>query len=466
MQIPLEINLHILKHLVSSLPINRALRIRLVNSLFAEEIPKLLFRHPTAQEDNFILKKWAQFPAPLKRQYIRCKIDMHRTSTCVFSSYADEMLKTELARTSPNLLPSEPAATAVPFIERVIDIAPHMDHDRWDMFHPDRYRRYVEWYETKVMAEFPYQFGSESVEETVQVVLAGSAILRDEVDLLSWALDSGVDLGQVSRRLELSLVDLIARKGSRMIAELVVERGYDLSRVRQFGKTYAALCGAAVGKNFDALDVWLEHLRRRDDAHLQHNLREMMRTAAEKGEFTMLEFLARWYEDGTAALLYNQLISAINEEDISVIRRLMEYEGFYRTISTKKYPKGPLFTVMWIWRSSYFRAILEMLLKGGVDPDGRYPGVVGTPLQRAVEQGWLDAARTLIQYGADVNVLCIPHRMRKRSEVSLLLVAARKRNGAMVRLLLENGADPASVKNDPKHGSYIQRIIDGTETEA
>lgn len=45
-------------------------------------------------------------------------------------------------------------------------------------------------------------------------------------------------------------------------------------------------------------------------------------------------------------MLNNQLVSAINEEDISVIRRLMKYEGFDRTISTKRYPKGPLFTVM------------------------------------------------------------------------------------------------------------------------
>lgn len=182
---------------------------------------------------------------------------------------------------------------SVPFIESVIDIAPLTDHDRWDMFHSDRYRRHVEWYEAESISEFPYPYSSESIEETGRVVVAGSAILCNEVDLLFWALNSGVSLEQVSWRLELSLIDLVARKGSRRIAELVVEHEYDLSQLRQFGKTYAVLRGAAVEKNDNALDVWLERLRRRDDAYLQHSLREMMRSAAEKEESALLELSAR-----------------------------------------------------------------------------------------------------------------------------------------------------------------------------
>lgn len=55
--------------------------------------------------------------------------------------------------------------------------------------------------------------------------------------------------------------------------------------------------------------------------------------------------------------------------------------------------------------------------------------------------------------------------MRKRRKLSLLLLAARKKDREMVKLLLDNEADDSNAKYDRQHGGASQRMVDGEKAE-
>ncbi|RMD78508.1 MAG: hypothetical protein D6809_05650, partial [Gammaproteobacteria bacterium] len=104
--------------------------------------------------------------------------------------------------------------------------------------------------------------------------------------------------------------------------------------------------------------------------------------------------------------------------------------------------------------------VLRRLLAAGLDPDGHrvaprpfnhVPGNEGlrrdSPLLRAVGQGREEAARLLLEEGADPNLPGLEGR-------TPLLVAAAAGDEAMVRLLLKAGADPerpAAAGERPLH---------------
>ena len=79
------------------------------------------------------------------------------------------------------------------------------------------------------------------------------------------------------------------------------------------------------------------------------------------------------------------------------------------------------------------------LLGGGADPND--PGSGGTrwpPLLHAIHKHQLEAARLLLDYGADPN-------SASPNGYTALMMAASERDPAMTRLLLERGADAHRV---------------------
>jgi ankyrin repeat protein len=84
-------------------------------------------------------------------------------------------------------------------------------------------------------------------------------------------------------------------------------------------------------------------------------------------------------------------------------------------------------------------AIMEMLLRNGADPNLSGGEYGNTPLHDAAERGAIEAARLLLENGADVN------SRTKRGHPPIHL-ATSKGKDEMVALLLEHGAAPMPVE--------------------
>lgn len=97
-------------------------------------------------------------------------------------------------------------------------------------------------------------------------------------------------------------------------------------------------------------------------------------------------------------------------------------------------------------------AAIRALLDAGANPN-EASGLWGnaTPLHMAVVGSRLEAARLLIERGADVNRLAVINRARQARP---LHYAACSGNVSMVQLLLENGADPEPGGGECADPSY------------
>ena len=92
------------------------------------------------------------------------------------------------------------------------------------------------------------------------------------------------------------------------------------------------------------------------------------------------------------------------------------------------------------------RKLLPKVGANGVDPHG------STAIDLAVGNNQLEAARLLLQAGAD------PNRSNRFDGTSLLHIAARKRTGApMVELLLSFGADPTRKNRKGRRPLHVAR---------
>jgi ankyrin repeat protein len=104
--------------------------------------------------------------------------------------------------------------------------------------------------------------------------------------------------------------------------------------------------------------------------------------------------------------------------------------------------------------ASNLPALVETLLKNGVDCNARYAGGV-TPLHFTSERYSVEAARVLLDHGADVNAQDI------YGNTPLARAVYRSKRGTepeLVKLLMSRGANP-DIKN--KAGESARDLVKG-----
>jgi uncharacterized protein len=104
------------------------------------------------------------------------------------------------------------------------------------------------------------------------------------------------------------------------------------------------------------------------------------------------------------------------------------------------------------------KAVVELLLQHGADiratvEGGGYPGV--TVLMLAVHSGHLDVAKVLLAKGANVNAV----DQGRRSALTFA-AAARSNRAALVKLLLQHGADPR-LRSKMGESPLLSAVVSG-----
>ncbi|KAJ5595281.1 uncharacterized protein N7459_001489 [Penicillium hispanicum] len=447
MRVPLEILRLILRDAVEVLPLQDLLRARLVNSrcdpsrlpdpanaaqgIFADEIASLLPCSSRMEEDQTLFRTWFRFP--FKREYLQHKLQRHESRPCLFSTLAREILD----------LPSVAALSKEEqdaVVDKLIDAVIWGRKEAEDLLSARRYKPYMDWYYSQLLDFMPMRW--EPVEDTLQIALATSAIQRGDHQALQTLLDHGVEVHRSSHRLGLVPLDVACKIGNGAVIQTLVRYRCPLeyySYVNRFWNRKRALTVAARSGNKEALETWVTQLR---DAGrgISEELAAALRGAVQLGRLDMVEMLEKCCGSGEmAAIRFDCLIDAIKDAQLDAVGWFLRRGDIDLTSITAHCTKGPLFTALHDCRGAPATktAIVQLLLEHGVDPNGVYPPIARTPLQRAVEDGEVGIATLLVEHGADVNAVGESGRVRSPP----LYLAAKRGSAPLVRLLLAHGAE-------------------------
>ncbi|KAL3442218.1 ankyrin repeat-containing domain protein [Aspergillus insuetus] len=451
MHLPTEILLLIIseaEHTLSALELFKA---RLVNKLFADEI--IALPKTTTFLDAQYSEKWETMPGQLRHFHLRRKIKQHNEHPCELSHHVNVVIDG-----CPETLNTE--ASRDVFIGKVIDCM------RWEVrarggiraaltTRPDFY----EYWDTRT----GHTVGNlNTAHEDMRLVLVCSAIIRGEAveldQLLSDPRNSSVLrlLYRWSARFDILGVRLAAQHGTKETIKVLIKHGARRDpRVGSPG-LYPIAYAARYGNKL-AIEAWIEDP---DALRLDRNLENAMRVALQKRDLAMVQFLAERYPGGggggggggprRAKFLYEACIVAIQYGQVDLVRHFLDRGGFDLHMRTDRFQLGLLMTTFFECGQGFIYPLVRLLLEHGFDPnyippEPRSTGVTGTPLQRACILGNVEVAEALVEYGADLNASSIGKHGRWNGVCSPppLWHATRQMNGGeIVRILLENGANP------------------------
>ncbi|PYI08539.1 ankyrin [Aspergillus sclerotiicarbonarius CBS 121057] len=430
----------------------RCLRIA---GFFDEDIITSLLDSPRLEEEGFcfprscrtdkaIKARWTGFPDRLKRLYLHRKIQKHPRSPCAFTCWVQEVLEHQLG-TTPEVEQKDE------WIAKLVDVTISGHYEPANLLSPERCESWTE----RIQSE-----SWDSIDQSIPIILACSAIKRGDCAELQTALQSGLQTQRPCLRFGVITLDVAARMGNKEIARTLVEHGCPMSYDVIWNPFYVVSV-SAVARNKEALEVWVEHLYR---THPNSNIpawecSQAVRKLARRGDIEMMEFLMKRYP----TTLHDQigaLPTAIEGGQCAAVQWLLARLG--APLPPHRGRQLLLYVLDHCPRDKRWRMV-QLLLEHGVDPneDARFR----TPLEAAVAAGEVDIATMLVQYGANFNERLPPGlHLRKQSP---LMLAVRQRSAPLVRLLLENGADRVytwkrkryTVCHDVKQVRNLERVL-------
>jgi ankyrin repeat protein len=387
-------------------------------------------------------------PEKLRHFHLRRKIKQHNEYPCEFSHHVHVVIDG-----CPETLNTE--ASRDVFIGKVIDCM------RWEVRAPGGIRSMLttrpdsyEYWDTRT----GHTVGNlNTPHEDMRLVLVCSAIIRGEAveldQLLSDPRNSSVLrlLDRWSARFDILGIRLAAQHGTKEVIEVLIKHG--ARRVHRVGSPglYPIAFAARYGNKL-AIEAWIEDP---DALRLDRDLENATRVVLQKRDLDMVQFLAERYPGGggrpkQAKFLYEACIVAIQYGQVDIVRHFLDRGGFDLHMRTDRFQLGLLMTTFFECGQGFIYPIVRLLLEHGIDPNHVPPEpsrseVTGTPLQRACIMGNVEVVEALVEYGADLNASSIGKHGRWNGVCSPppLWHATRNLNGGeVVRILLENGANP------------------------
>ena len=252
---------------------------------------------------------------------------------------------------------------------------------------------------------------------------AARRILNARVDVNATEADGTTALHWAARANDRELVTMLLRNGAKANAR------------NRYGVTAMRL--AAQNGSAELLEALIEAGASPDTTNAEGETALM--TAARAGSIPAVQLLARhganvnaredWF--GETAMMW-----AAAENHADMVRALAALGGEINARSADKEPP-----------------VLEFPQSGG--PNMPFPRGGWTPLMYAAREGAIDAARALVDLGADMNVVALPQtdvvlteELRKRADrvgTTALVYAIINAHFDLAAMLVEKGADPNIV---------------------
>lgn len=284
------------------------------------------------------------------------------------------------------------------------------------------------------------------------------AAYKGDTSMAMLLLEAGANPSAVNRNGSTPMW-LAASQGDAAMLELLLSRGADANENLPLGRKPIML--AARAGSVDAVRVLLDYGADPNAAEVERGTNALMQ-AADQGHADVMEVLiahgadvgatsAPVFRDGRTAALGKsddprqavrlQVIAVTCEDEVPDLETLVELVKASTNELWRDLPKLDSDITVEAICSKLERDFAGFVVTGtGGDPVERAPdGGELTPLVYAARSGALDAARVLVEAGADVNQLT-------RYGWSPLLAAVQNRNYQMARFLIEHGAN-ASIPN-------------------
>ncbi|KAL2858965.1 hypothetical protein BJX68DRAFT_227570 [Aspergillus pseudodeflectus] len=447
MRVPIEVLRLILRHMVDALPVRELLRARLVSYVFATELDPLIQYSPHFEENDLVYTRWSEFP--YKRTFVQSKLDHHDTEPCFFSGVVHDLLShhsvATLSQKEKDGLISALIDTVMWSSIRPKDLFSENPEPGFKSLHSMKRASFItqDWDSRRYMAY-------ESLESTIAIARATSAIVRGDAAELAHLLELGRGVDSLTRhsyRLEVRALDVAAKVGSKCIICVLLDHKCPLEMIMSGGVTNAVRF-AASHNNLAAIRCWLEkpsyeftYDGRIHTSTWKEAWRALYSTIH---KVDSLEALAPAY-DGPDAFP-NILCHAVRCGELETVRWCLARDDA-RVFNSKPRRKGPLWlAIQDCWEKTTRYTILKLLLEYGFDPNERRAGVHNwkTLLHAAIKEQAVESARLLVQHGADVNANAhgrhpLPRGQYKGKNRSPLAVALEQ-SPAIARMLLDNGA--------------------------
>ncbi|KAJ5587039.1 ankyrin [Penicillium hispanicum] len=408
MRVPIEILRQVLSDAVDILPIRDLMRIRLVNTFFADEISNLIDQKP--------------------RKLLRSRIQLHPYKKCMWSSIVCEMLDLQVDKDTIE----EQAKGKEELIDKLIDAwLCGSEHEEPAMVDPDRYEDCMNWLWSSFLWERRISF--EPIEETLQLALATSAIVRDDCTELQSLINQGVVLAHMSYRFGITPLAIAAKQGSSNVIKILVANGCGIScemGASLWPQRTNILSVAAISGNIEALKLWIEHFRQTGWSFSVH-VRPAIRAAARSGKAYMMEFLVNecgneCYRNRGEFPWLELLTQAVISGNLDTVEYILGREEL--KIESSRGLKGVLLTALQVTPFRKRTRIIELISAHGVDVNESFDGRRETPFQITIKKKDSESAVSLLRQGANVP---------DESIVPAFLLASQQNSCALAELLLE-----------------------------